>query len=854
MDDTSNNVIDARLSEALGQYFNGVTLSKAVGDCSILTGVRKQNGAPVDIYTPSFAISRDDAAVTQMGKDFATYEKLGEANLQATERLLTTRAFRKNPALAVLSCPVPVFDEAFDTRPVDAKLQVFDAVLEGLAALHSKELVHGNIGPDSIRRETAESGLRLCDLTFSSDRATTVSTVSTAYQSRQVINNAQPSAVDDVHAAGMLGYRILMGPDGPARALGLGSDMADDTASLAAAILGDGAQAPDASLLFPEGHPSGDQIARLLARMTGQLPSAGPYSSAVAARKAYRTLIDTPNIDVARPMAEATAPPIAQAARQVPANPEGISKATTLMIFGGFLISTAAAAYFYMDAKGANTALANLANKATIMSSELDQSNAELAAFSATLDPIRSAERAVSEARHTGAADASQAAATQVAAANEAMRRIDELVSEGGYSDAAIAANEASTAAQDALRLVQEAQALTQDAQASANDARGAATVAAGRNADLLGEALALFDAADTATDAGRYEEAHDLWSRAADQLNATRDALLDQATTAQSAEDAASAAVAPGSTSAILGNTYASRGDAAFEDGRYSEATALFEAAIEAYNASELASSSSAVNSAQTREVRNVLYGDDEAKLAAAIELCKNEAPIAPASCPSARPGEESERSAQLLPFALGQTEVSNAEFANFVNATGYTTIAERDGRVVALTSNGEARLIDGGYTWATPRGESSSHLSAPDNPVLNIALEDAQAFCEWAGGRLPLEAEWEAAARGGDDRAFPWGTWSADQPVWRGATQSARRVAQAVSSAGGPNDSGHIGLSGNAREWVLGEDGPVLKGGSWNTANPADLRISARLIVAGNAPGVDFGFRCARDLEAWQ
>jgi formylglycine-generating enzyme required for sulfatase activity len=61
---------------------------------------------------------------------------------------------------------------------------------------------------------------------------------------------------------------------------------------------------------------------------------------------------------------------------------------------------------------------------------------------------------------------------------------------------------------------------------------------------------------------------------------------------------------------------------------------------------------------------------------------------------------------------------------------------------------------------------------------------------------------------------------------------------------------------LSGNAREWVLSTDDStaVLKGGSWNTVNPADLRISARLPMGENVPGVDFGFRCARTLEDWQ
>ncbi len=64
--------------------------------------------------------------VDAIAKDFATYEKLAHRKLQAPERLLTSRAFRKSPALALLSCPVPVFDEAFDLHPVDFRLRVLD--------------------------------------------------------------------------------------------------------------------------------------------------------------------------------------------------------------------------------------------------------------------------------------------------------------------------------------------------------------------------------------------------------------------------------------------------------------------------------------------------------------------------------------------------------------------------------------------------------------------------------------------------------------------------------------------------------------------------------------------------------
>ena len=67
MQDNANNVIDSRLADALGAYFNGVTLQKTVGDCAILSGVRKQNGAPVSIYTPSFNVARDEAISAELG-------------------------------------------------------------------------------------------------------------------------------------------------------------------------------------------------------------------------------------------------------------------------------------------------------------------------------------------------------------------------------------------------------------------------------------------------------------------------------------------------------------------------------------------------------------------------------------------------------------------------------------------------------------------------------------------------------------------------------------------------------------------------------------------------------------------
>jgi formylglycine-generating enzyme required for sulfatase activity len=247
-------------------------------------------------------------------------------------------------------------------------------------------------------------------------------------------------------------------------------------------------------------------------------------------------------------------------------------------------------------------------------------------------------------------------------------------------------------------------------------------------------------------------------------------------------------------------------------------------------------------------------MLGDPPDRIDAAIALCIDAAPIPDSACPRTRPADEAARPAIVRPFEIDATEVSLGEFARFASETGYVTEAETGGRIVALTSSGEARFIDGGFTWRTPGGRDTAWETAPELPATNLSAKDAAAYCAWAAARLPTEAEWEHAARDGRDSVFPFGDWAADALVWRGAPDPDLRLPRPVGEAGQANGAGLLGLAGNAREWVLAEDGAVLKGGSWNSANPADLRISARLVVPGAAPGVDFGFRCARDRETWE
>ena len=104
---------------------------------------------------------------------------------------------------------------------------------------------------------------------------------------------------------------------------------------------------------------------------------------------------------------------------------------------------------------------------------------------------------------------------------------------------------------------------------------------------------------------------------------------------------------------------------------------------------------------------------------------------------------------SVEVSAFYIDKYEVTNARFAEFVEATGHMTSAEEEG-----TDERED-----GISWRHPEGEVADGVDRSQHPVVYASWYDAQAYCAWRGKRLPTEAEWEKSARGTDRRIFPWG-----------------------------------------------------------------------------------------------
>ena len=195
------------------------------------------------------------------------------------------------------------------------------------------------------------------------------------------------------------------------------------------------------------------------------------------------------------------------------------------------------------------------------------------------------------------------------------------------------------------------------------------------------------------------------------------------------------------------------------------------------------------------------------------------------------------------LAQFYLDVTEVTNAQFNEFVSATGFETEAE---------SVGSSKI------WRDEWGNGED-----GHPVVRVSWADANAFCTWKGKRLPTEEEWEKAARGSDGRAYPWGN-DYDAALVNGKDSGLRSPVPVGSYPAGASPFGVLDMAGNVREWTAdpaydpypgntvgspyyGDEFRVLRGGGWFDA-AADLRTPRRNPTSPSAANWDIGFRCAR------
>lgn len=250
-------------------------------------------------------------------------------------------------------------------------------------------------------------------------------------------------------------------------------------------------------------------------------------------------------------------------------------------------------------------------------------------------------------------------------------------------------------------------------------------------------------------------------------------------------------------------------------------------------------------------------------------------------------RDGETPVHAVRLSPFRLDATTVTNDAFAAFVDATAHVTDAERFGSsaVFHLLVAAHADLagpVAGtpwwanvrGATWRAPEGGTSSVEGRGDHPVVHVSWNDAAAYAAWAGARLPSEAEWEYAARGGlRGRRYPWGDELRACNIFHGSfpDRPTRRVGTVPAGAGEANGFGLRNVVGNVWEWCadrfsasyyavsplenpLGPlDGAerVMRGGSYlcHDSYCGRYRVAGRTGNTPDSSAGNVGFRCAND-----
>ena len=271
--------------------------------------------------------------------------------------------------------------------------------------------------------------------------------------------------------------------------------------------------------------------------------------------------------------------------------------------------------------------------------------------------------------------------------------------------------------------------------------------------------------------------------------------------------------------------------------------------------------------------------------------------------------PEESPVHDVTVAPFAIERHPVTNAQFAEFVRATGYVTVAEQSLDPAAFPGVPPRELVPGGLVfrptkgpvdlrdwrqwwtwvpgacWKQPLGPGSSVEDRPDHPVVQVAYPDAAAYAAWAGRRLPSEAQWEYAARAGATSAYAWGddvrpegqvmanTWQGEFPYRNDGALG--WVGTSPVGAFPPNGFGLLDMIGNVWEWTSTRYTPrhqsgqqpqsccppppvgdpsvlqALKGGSHLCAPEYchRYRPAARSSQSQDSATTHIGFRCVAD-----
>jgi len=256
---------------------------------------------------------------------------------------------------------------------------------------------------------------------------------------------------------------------------------------------------------------------------------------------------------------------------------------------------------------------------------------------------------------------------------------------------------------------------------------------------------------------------------------------------------------------------------------------------------------------------------------------------------------GEGPVRSIELSPFHIDSHPVTNALFRQFVEATGYRTDAENFGWSFVfwahIPKTGFRELVTNtvlgapwwcqvpGACWKSPEGPGSNIVNRADHPVVHASWNDATAFCKWSGQRLPTEAEWEYAARGGlAQKLYPWGDKLRPNGehrcnIWQGQfpqqdTGDDGYTGTSPVEAFLPNGFGLCSITGNTWEWCADwfdvefhRNGPrinpvgpqsgkekVMKGGSFlcHKSYCNRYRVAARTSNTPDSSTSNIGFRC--------